>query len=109
MISAMPLRGKKLGLLLSASPEHPNFRHALGLAETALAAGVRVYFYCIDEAVCGLGDARLQDLKARGLNLYACAHGAQRRGLPMSDQAAFAGLSVVSDLIAGTDRFVSFN
>ena len=105
----MPLRGKKLGLLLSAGPEQAGFQHALRLAETALAGGVRVYFYCIDEAVRGLADTRLQGLKAQGLNLYACAYGAQRRGLPLSDLAAFAGLSVVSDLMTGTDRFVSFN
>ena len=29
--------------------------------------------------------------------------------LPLRDQAVFAGLTVVSDLIASTDRFVSFN
>jgi len=43
------------------------------------------------------------------LHLFACAYGARRRNLPLTDQATFAGLSVVSDLIAGTDRFVSFN
>jgi hypothetical protein len=29
--------------------------------------------------------------------------------VPVSDKAVFAGLAVVSDLIAATDRFVSFN
>ena len=48
-------------------------------------------------------------MAVRGLKLYACAHGAQRRGLPVNDKAVFAGLAVVSDLIASTDRFVSFN
>lgn len=79
------------------------------LAEIALAAGVDVYLYCIDEAVHGVGDAGLQALKAKGLKLYACAYGAQRRALPINDLATYAGLTVVSDLIAGTDRFVSFN
>ena len=105
----MSLRGKKLGLLLSTRPDQPGFHHGLRLAETALANGVDVYMYCIDDAVHGVGDARLQALKARGLKLYACAYGAQRRGIPMSDLAAFAGLTVVSDLMAGTDRFLCFN
>jgi sulfur relay (sulfurtransferase) complex TusBCD TusD component (DsrE family) len=105
----MPLRGKKLGLLISVPPEHPNFNHGVRLAETALARGVTVYLYCIDEAVKGLDDPRLHCLKASGLNLFACAYGAQRRGIPVGEQAAFGGLTIVNDLIAGTDRFVSFN
>lgn len=105
----MSLRGKKLGLLVSASPDAPNFHHGLKLAEAALDAGVMVYLYCIDDAVTGIGNTQLQTLKARGLNLYACAYGAQRRDIPTSDAAVFAGLTVVSDIIGGTDRFLSFN
>ena len=105
----MSLRGKKLGLLVSASPGAPNFHHGLSLAGAALDAGITVYLYCIDDAVSGIEDARLQSLKARGLNLYACAYGAQRRNLPVNDSAVFAGLTVVSDILVGTDRFLSFN
>jgi sulfur relay (sulfurtransferase) complex TusBCD TusD component (DsrE family) len=103
------LRGKKLGLLLSVSPEHPNFERGLRLAQTAIQQGVQVYLYCIDEAVAGVAHPRLQALQKEGVKLYACAYGAQRRNLPLSDQATFAGLTIVSDLIASTDRFVSFN
>ena len=60
-------------------------------------------------AVAGARHPELQSLKARGLKLYACAYGAHRREIPLDDSAAFAGLTVVSDLIAGTERFVSFN
>lgn len=105
----MTLRGKKLGLLISTQPNQPNFERGLKLAEAALAAGVIVYLYCIDEAVAGVCDPRLQALKARGLHLYACAFGAQRREQPLNDLATFAGLSVVNELVAATDRFVSFN
>jgi len=105
----MPLRGKKLSVLVSVSPDHANFHHALRLTETALASGVDVYLYCIDEAVKGVDDVRLQPLKTAGLKLFACAYGAQRRGIMMTDNATFAGLTIVSDLIASADRFVSFN
>jgi len=80
----------------------------LQLAEAALNQGLQTYLYCIDDAVTGLADAQLQGLKARGANLFACAYGAQQRNIPLSDLATFAGLTVVSDLIANTDRFVSF-
>lgn len=105
----MPLRGKKLGLLLSTRPEKPGFRHGLQLAEAALSRGVKVYVYCIDDAVTALADVQLQSLAARGVNLFACAYAAHRRNIPVSDLATFAGLTVVSDLVASTDRFVSFN
>ena len=105
----MTLRGKKLGLLISTRPDQPNFERGLKLAEAALAAGVLVYLYCIDDAVPGVADPRLQALKARGLHLYACAYGANRRNLPLDDHATYAGLSVVNELIAATDRFLSFN
>lgn len=105
----MSLRGKKLGLLLSTRPDQPGFKHGLGLAEAALDEGVDVYLYCIDEAIHGIGEPRLQSLAARGLKLYACAYAAQRRNLPLTGNAIFAGLGVVSDLMAATDRFVSFN
>jgi hypothetical protein len=68
-----------------------------------------VYLYCIDDAVAGVADPELQTLRAAGLKFYACAYGAHRRGIPVGDTAVFAGLTVVSDLISGTERFVSFN
>ncbi len=104
-----PLAGKKLGILISTSPEAPGFRHGIGLATAGLDAGVDVYLYCIDEAVTGLSDRRLQRLREQGLKLYACAYGAHRHAVALSEQATFAGLTVVSDLLAATDRFVSFN
>jgi len=105
----MSLRGKKLGLLLSTRPETPNFRHGVNLAEAALVAELKVYLYCIDDAVPGVGDAQLQSLKARGLHLFACAYGAQRRNIPTNDLAVFSGLTILNDLMAGADRFLSFN
>ena len=103
------LRGKKLGILLSVPPTHANFARGLSLAETALSEGVDVYLYCIDEGVLGVEESKLQLLRDRGLKLYACAYAAQHRGLPMTDKAIFSGLTVLSDLIIGTNRFLSFN
>jgi len=105
----MSVAGKKLGLLLSGDPDGPSFTHGVKFAEAALAAGCDVYLYCIDEAVRGVRRADLQALRPSGLKLYACAYGAHRHGIPIDDSAAFAGLTVVSDLVAGTGRFVSFN
>lgn len=105
----MTLRGKKLGILLSTKPEEPNFQHGVRLAETAAAKGVEVYLYCIDDAVPGIKDARIIRLKTLGVRLFACAYGAHKRNLAADECALFAGLTVVADLMADTDRFISFN
>jgi sulfur relay (sulfurtransferase) complex TusBCD TusD component (DsrE family) len=105
----MSLRGKKLGLLLSTAPGQPGFQHGLALAEKALDEGLQVYLYCVDDAVRGVDAPPLQSLAARGLKLYACAYAAQRRGMPVSNNATFGGLALLSDLMAASDRFVSFN
>jgi intracellular sulfur oxidation DsrE/DsrF family protein len=105
----MSLTGKKLGVLLSAKPSEPSFHHGVEFAAAAMGKGCDVYLYCLDEAVLGVREPRLQALKAQGLKFYACAYGAHQHGVPVDDAAAFAGLTVVSDLVAATDRFVSFN
>ena len=103
------LGGKKLGIVLGAHPGSQGFRHGLGIAGAALDAGVDVYLYCLDEGVRGVDGDELQRLRRRGLKLYACAYGAHRRGIALSDRAVFAGLTVVSDLMAVTDRFLCIN
>jgi predicted peroxiredoxin len=105
----MAQRARKLGILISAGPETPSFRHGVRFASAAVDSGCDVFLYCIDDAVAGVRDAELQSLKQRGVRFYACAYGAHQRHLPVDDSATFAGLTVVSDLVAGTDRFVSFN
>ena len=105
----MSFEGKKLGILISAPPGAAAFLHGVRFAAAALESGCGVYLYCIDDAVPGVGHAELQALRSRGLKLYACAYGAHHHGVPVDDRAVFAGLTVVSDLIASTDRFVSFN
>ncbi len=105
----MDLAGKKLGLLLSAPPESPGFHHCAGLAEAALNAGIHVFCYCIDDGVCAARAPRFQALRQKGMKLHVCAFGAEKRGIPMDDSAVFSGLTIVSDLIANTDRFLSFN
>jgi sulfur relay (sulfurtransferase) complex TusBCD TusD component (DsrE family) len=100
---------RKLGLLVSTSPDHPNLDTALGLGGAALDRGADVYLYLIDDAVAAVEDDRLQALARRGLKLFVCAYGCQKRGLPLSDKATNCGLVVLTDLINGTDRFVALN
>jgi hypothetical protein len=70
---------RKLGLMVSTAPDHPNLETALGLSKAALDGGGDVYLYLIE------------------------------RRRPLSDRATNCGLVVLTDVINGTDRFVSLN
>ena len=105
----MTQAARKHGILISVAPTHPNFHHGLQLATAALEAQDEVYLYCLDDAVQGVGDQRLQSLRTQGLRLFACAFAAQRRKLPQNENALYGGLTMLNDVMAATDRFVSFN
>ena len=100
---------RKLGLMLSTAPDHPNLETALGLSRAALDGNTDVYLYLIDDAVASVEDDRLQALAGRGLKLFVCAYGCQKRRRPLSEHATNCGLVVLTDVINGTDRFVALN
>lgn len=107
----MDLAKRKLGLMLSTGPEHPNLDTAVGLAQAALDRGAELYLYLIDEGVRALDDPRIAALPARGARLFVCAYGCQKRRIPLRDSPdiSYCGLVVLTDLINGTDRFVALN
>ncbi|HLF49684.1 MAG TPA: hypothetical protein VJA45_09915 [Methylomirabilota bacterium] len=95
--------------MVSTAPDHRNLETALGLSRAALDRGADVYLYLIDDAVAAVEDPRLQTLAGRGLKLFVCAYGCQKRRQPLSDKATNCGLVVLTDLINGTDRFLALN
>ena len=105
----MEINQKKLGILLSTGPEHPNFKTAVRLAETALDQEVDVYLYLIDDGVFVLDQDEFLGLAPRGAKLFSCAYAAQRKGVSINDKATFCGLVVFSDLVKGCDRFIFLN
>jgi hypothetical protein len=50
----------------------------------------------------------MQDLRMGGVQVYGCAYAAERRGLPWQADMVYGGLALLSDLMAGTDRFLAF-
>ena len=105
----MDAAARKLGLMVSTAPDHPNLETALGLATAALDRGAEVYLYLIDDGVAGVEEPRVQHLAARGARLFVCAYGCQKRRLALSEKATNCGLVVLTDVINGTDRFLALN
>ena len=100
---------RKLGMLVSVGPDHPNFEHGVRLAAAAMQAGTEVYLYCLDDAVLGINDNRLQSMRGAGLRLFGCEFARRNRKLPPDENAIYGGLTMLSDLAGATDRFISFN
>ncbi len=97
--------------MLSTKPEHPNLHTAVALSRAALERGGDVYLYLIDDGVYAKERPEIRELADRGVKLFVCAYGCQKRGLPLSDPDAFtySGLVVLTDLINGCERFIALN
>jgi len=96
-------------VMVSTEPAHPNLDTALGLSTAALERGADVYLYLIDDAVAAVEGPRVQALSGRGVKLFVCAYGCQKRRQPLSEHATNCGLVVLSDIVNGAERFVSLN
>lgn len=106
------MKQKKLGVLLSTAPPHPNSLTVAALCRTALAADVDVYLYLIDEGVANVRDERFLGLSAQGAKLFVCAYGCQQHHVETGDLGpaiTLCGLVILSNMINGCDRFVAFN
>ena len=106
------MQKKKLGILLSTPPSHPNLTTVARLCEEGLRSDVDVYLYLIDEGVKNVTDQQLLGLSKAGTKLFACAYGCQQQGVStgnLDPGIQLCGLVVLSNIINGCDRFVAFN
>lgn len=106
------MQKRKLGVLLSTPPSHPNVTTVARLCEEGLKADVDVYLYLVDEGVRNLSDARFLRLSDAGVKLFVCAYGCQQHSVStdnLKEGVQLCGLVVLSNMINGCDRFVAFN
>ena len=106
------LEGKKLGLLLSTPPSHPNAETVSQLSKTAQQAKVQVYLYLIDEGVKNLENPIIRELTHSGVKLSVCAYGCQQHKVSTEgygQDVTFCGLVVLSQIVSGCDQFIAFN
>jgi hypothetical protein len=104
----VPLAGKKLGVLITVGPDNAKFPLALALLAVAQRRGLKIYLYCVDDGVLSVSHPQIQEYKAGGVHLFGCAYGAGKRGLALTPQATWSGLTMLSDILGSTDRFISF-
>ncbi len=98
----------RLAILLSTPPESGDLEVVKGIIHSGLKKGLSIYLYLVDDGVQCIEDKTLVDMTDKGLKLYVCAYGAQKRGISPSNVATFGGLAVLSELIKSCDRFIGF-
>lgn len=98
----------KIGILLSTHPDKKDGLRVRHLADTAMASGDEIYLYLLDEGARFLKEDWVHTLVERGATVYTCAYAAQNRRLPDPGKTTFCGLVVLTQVIEGCDRFLSF-
>lgn len=105
------MHGRELALVVSTAPERGDLERALALAHAAVAAGLEVGMFFMDEAVRGLPAARaaLAALAALDCQLCACASSAHARGLRAADVGILLGSQDDhAALVHRADRVIAF-
>ncbi len=99
---------RRLGILLTRSPEQGEFSLALRLARTALKKGVDVQLFLMGEGVYGLLHSEIQKLAAEGVRIMVCRYSAERKGIPRDFYGNVDSGSQydLSHMVAQCDRFI---
>lgn len=100
---------RKTAVLLIAGPEDENWQAWMPEVRSIMSSGSEMHLYLIDRGVLHMLQNELLDLKSEGLRLYACAYGAARYGVPVTNQAVFCGLTVLSNLLKGCEWLVAIS
>ena len=106
------MQKQTLGILLSTPPTHMNSTIAIGLLRIARERRIIVSLYLIDDAVHHLNASFFSALRGPHVKLFVCAYGCMQRQIPASSEdkdITFCGLVILSNIVRGTDRFLSLN
>jgi len=106
------MRKKTLGILLSTLPTHKNTTTVAGLVRVASERQIGISLYLIDDAVQHINHPILKEFLSPNVKLFVCAYGCMQRQIATSStdkDITFCGLVILSNIVRGTDRFLSFN
>lgn len=99
----------KFGILLSTHPDKGDGSVVQELIHAAQKCGDVVYLYLLDEGTRFIPLDWVQDLPGPTVHVYSCAYGAQSRRINDPGKTTFCGLVMLTQIMEGCDRFVSFN
>jgi sulfur relay (sulfurtransferase) complex TusBCD TusD component (DsrE family) len=100
---------RKLGILLSTSPESENTYTVIKIAEAALLAGKEVYIFLMDDGVYNVNHSNFCGLTDRGAQITLCGHNAEERNVLRKEGIDFGSQYDLAGIAHKVDRFLAFN
>ena len=101
--------GKRLGILLTTSPESENTFTVIKLSESALASGKDVHIFLMCDGVYNINDPRFKELANNGAKVIVCAHNAIERKQERKDFVVWGSQYDNATIVKECDRFLAFN
>ena len=103
---------KTLGIVVSSLPRLKNTTSVAVLVRVARERLIGISLYLIDDAVQHINHPILKEFLSPNVKLFVCAYGCMQRQIATSStdkDITFCGLVILSNIVRGTDRFLSFN
>lgn len=104
---------KKLGILLSTSPESENTYTVIKIAEAALLAEKEVYIFLMDDGVYNVNHSDFCNLIDKGAQITLCTHNAEERNVSrkegIKEGIDFGSQYDLAGIAHKVDRFLAFN
>jgi sulfur relay (sulfurtransferase) complex TusBCD TusD component (DsrE family) len=99
---------KKLGLLLTTSPEHANTRSVIRIAEAALRQGIEVRIFLMCDGVLNVNHVPFLSLLDKGANICLCQQNLNERFLDETNGVTLGGQYDFACSIRVVDRVLAF-
>lgn len=100
---------KKLGILLTSSPESEDVRSVIKISEAALRKNIEVEIFVMADGVYNLKFENFLKLASKGVRIVVCAHNAIERGINRVDEVVWGSQWDLAQLAHSAERFISFN
>lgn len=100
---------KKLGILLTTSPESENTYTCIRLAEAALAAAKEVHIFLMCDGVYNIYHKEFLTLREKGAKITLCDFNAQERAIEERDGIVFGSQYDLACIAHECDKLISLN
>jgi len=99
---------RKLGLLLTTSPEHANTNTVIKLAEAALAKGVEVRIFIMCDGVLNIHNISFLRLTDKGARICLCQQNLNERFQDETDDVTMGSQYDFAENVHEIDRLLAF-
>ena len=99
---------RKLGLLLTTSPEHANTNTVIKLADAALAKGIEVRIFIMCDGVYNIHNISFLQLVDKGAKICLCSHNLNERFQDETDDVEMGSQYDFAQHVGEVDKLLAF-